>query len=318
MYFSGIKFKNCCIIVVTLLIAICFLTSCGETKTENSTQIDQRVIKETYYDENNDIKSWKEYRYNDQDMTVESYRYDAAGTLLEYSIEEYDTNDNLLSSTCYDENGNMASQYTHTYDELQREVTDSMYLVDETGEITNTLWENIYDEQGNLIRVLEHEDGRTYVAEENTYNDAGKRIRSVAYPDSDGFGNPISVSEYTYDEDGRLIIQSTDYNIIYSNMTTEYEYDQEGNIAREITYEDGEAFFDYSYKYDSDGNLLEEIDTYYQNGNETQTQTTYTYEYNEDGYPSEKEIIDIDEYGNQVVTVCVYEYEDIPSGLTES
>lgn len=75
MYFSGIKFKNCCIIVVTLLIAICFLTSCGETKTENSTQIDQRVIKETYYDENNDIKSWKEYRYNDQDMTVESYRY---------------------------------------------------------------------------------------------------------------------------------------------------------------------------------------------------------------------------------------------------
>ena len=316
MYFSGVEFKNCCIIIGIFLIAICFLPSCGGAN--NPTQIEQRVIKETYYDESNDIQSWKEYRYNDQDLTIEIYTYDFTGELTDYSIKEYDSNDNLLSSTYFDGDGNMTSQYTHTYDELQREVTDSMYLVDETGEITNTLWENIYDEQGNLIRILEHKDSRSYIAEENTYNAEGQKVFSVAYPNSDVFGNPISTSEYTYDEAGRLIRRSTDYNIIYSNMTTEYEYDQEGNIAREITYEDGEPFFDYSYKYDSNGNLLEEIDTYYQNGNETQTQTTYTYEYNENGYPSKKEIIDIDEYGNQVVTVCVYEYEDIPSGLTEN
>ncbi len=144
-----------------------------------------------------------------------------------------------------------------------------------------------YDESGNLVQRAENE-----------YNQELQLIKSVVYDASDTVKYEIT---YEYDDEGRLI---------KSGNEKEFVYDENGNLIKEIIYNDGEHsyFFEWKYNkdnkplsqncsgalwddiewtYDSNGNLISvnvdndyEITTYDSNGN----LLTHNIDYYDDAY----------------------------------
>lgn len=208
-------------------------------------------------------------------VTTVNFTFDAGGNLLrvtspEYELDTsytYDGNGNVLTVTTadsteertYDEKGNLLTctehrngkvwEYTYTYDSDGNKLTGQTLL---DGELRNA-WENTY-ENGNLVSEKNGSDEYRY-----TYDDMGNQLACDFYRDGEFVWNQT----YTYDADGNCTSETSDgelkYESVYSDngrheikksyiqgymvsRTTEYTYDELGNVLSKIIYNgDGEA-----------------------------------------------------------------------------
>jgi hypothetical protein len=189
---------------------------------------------------------------------------------IDYTTVEYDEKGNVIFEV--DEDSQKREiVYEYENDKITKitETINSPYL---TGR-PYTLWcIPEYDEKGNIIKKLQHEedyDGLTSVFLELFYYDDNNRsIKEEQYREVDETGEIISnygsyCDEYTYDTNGRLISEchkSTNYggeeSISYS---CDYEYDENNNCICTWHYKDGGTNTDkIEYEYNEEGLCIKE------------------------------------------------------------
>lgn len=187
-------------------------------------------------DDAGELVSWTERKYNVDGSLNRESGYDSEGTLLNeiryvenmprYQYE-YDVSARQLWETLYDGQDNVAERREEKYDDAG-----------------NLLLRARYDAEGNLD-VFEGYECDTYMViypywtYENTYDDTGNLIRQVMY---DYEHNETDISEYTYDENGKLVSHFFSDEMVTEE--TEYRYDAVGNRIQDL---------EVVYEYDTDG-----------------------------------------------------------------
>ena len=155
-------------------------------------------------------------------LTVETV-YNEDGAATGHSKSTYDEEGRTLTYLWEDEYG--TESYAYTYDELGRAVS---YTYDYVGTYGEEPWE-------------EHST-TTY-----TYDMWGQ-LATVAYQST---GDVVSETNYTYDDDGRTLVEETLGN---QGRTTYYStYDEAGNLIRYACAYDDEVAFVNEYEYDAQG-----------------------------------------------------------------
>lgn len=241
------------------------------------------------------IDTWREYEYNENGKKIHITGGGSTGAnkfnnyLCDY---EYDILGNLISSTSY--SSVTALTITSEYDDSENEIKRTT-LDRNSGKIT--LCEYEYDGNGNLIRTTQTTDELTIVIQEAAYDNNGNQLEEKTYYYGDSiYDGSINVwHEYEYDSNGNEIKHEIrNYNPDGSIDTWYgYEYDSNGNetkYERKIYNNDGICFRyeRYEKEYDNDGNIIKEIqyikDDSINFENEYEYEYDYEYQYKEKGY----------------------------------
>ena len=158
-----------------------------------------------------------------------------------YYEYKYDSDGNLISVRTYDEENNLIEKEERTWENgVCVEIRQEMY--EQRNGIQNVVLECVqeFDEYGNLISEKETQDS----------------VITFHY-----------ISEYKYDKQGRIekLICKDYENYNGEKIETEYEveveYDEAGNLIKEMSREDGNVFV-YIYVYDEKGNKIK-IERYF-------------------------------------------------------
>ena len=189
----------------------------------------------------------------DEPQSVDEETYDEEGRLIfkEGLTATYETH------YTYDQNGRLAKEVESW-----------------GGETTTT--EYVYDENGNLLR--EYDPDQDVNTLENKYDENGVKTESYEY--SRYGGDCLYHNVYTFNKDGQLIRQvqsSLDSGI---TETTDYEYDEKGNVYQEVVKQDGEVVNTWIYQYegyDANGNwtTLKRTNLYYSEEMEKEVEDCY-------------------------------------------
>lgn len=170
---------------------------------------------------------------------------------------------------------------------------------------TETVTEYEYDEKGDCIRRVTYDgDGNVTSSEESKYDDE----HLLEWTEYDGDGNVMNSSSSEYDGKGNEIKEiyvftfeagEEPFKSIY-----EYEYDDNDNMVRWISYEeDGITVYGtYEYTYDGAGNATSETD-YNADGSISMTRKS---EYNSDNKITKESTYDAD--GTEIMMEA-YEYD---------
>lgn len=225
---------------------------------------DGKKIKETSYKEDGSISMIYRYEYDEKGNLTKEARYDETETLRAYDVYEYAENGYILKDTRYNANG-VKTGYTEYFE-------NTTYINKYAGQRRS----ESYDSDGNLSSVYEYNkngkttksenyrNGKLWSAEENEYDESGKRIKISKY---DGSGTLTGyteikrdgkyvLSETVYDADGNkteyteYLENTSDYNTYsrkkryekYENgkLAELTEYNEKGERAKRISY-DGEG-----------------------------------------------------------------------------
>jgi YD repeat-containing protein len=158
-----------------------------------------------------------------------------------YGTWEYDSNNNLLSYTVYNEAGEITEKTEYTYDSEGNVLTE---YEDRGLGICES--EYSYDSNGNVISYIQYYNSDLEHITKYLYNDSGLLIQQTSTTYSDD-GEETTESFFEYDENGNLVKES-DTDGTY----TEYVYDTYGNLLTESA-SDGTVT---EYTYDENGNML--------------------------------------------------------------
>lgn len=143
-------------------------------------------------------------------------------------------------------------------------VIEYKYIEIEEDFYGGTIWRHEYNDDGMIVRTEELEfenDTEIKENEDQFIYDSNKNLIEVKWLDPDGiqYGGKV----YTYNSNGNLIKEETSYhpdNDIRTNIR-EYQYDENGNIKKEISidkYDDGtERRNEYEYQYDNNGYITQ-------------------------------------------------------------
>lgn len=205
--------------------------------------------------------------------------YKTSGPTGEWTIYEYDEwgilsatedSEGLRKSYTYTEWGELSAiesndgtRIDYTYDEQNRPARVDAKT--RNGGIQYAQkWE--YDEEGRVARFT-HYDGSTTTTE-YTYDDDGKLIKTV-----ETNGITTYTTEYTYDEDGNYSTSydTADQHIVWyynakgdilakyadDEKVIQYTYDDNGNLLKFEGYYEGEVVEYEEYAYDAEGKLTE-------------------------------------------------------------
>ena len=160
-------------------------------------------------------------------------------------------------------------------------IYDAYTVTNGAGEIQSKK-EYTYDENDNL--TLEQSFGKGGAAGARTeyaYDENGNEILLIAYNKN---GEVMSKVEREYDEYGNVTLsngfKTIDHVVTNSTSKHEYEYDSNGNVLQETTYDEKDRFKSrYRCEYDENNNKTLVI--YYDEEGEAESRTVY--DYNEDG-----------------------------------
>ena len=255
------------------------------------------VIKETYSSSVNSTKiSEYEYEYNADGEKVKITK-----TINEYreskALYEYDSH----GSKIYEASADIERRYEYTYDELGRVATmlqdfDTKqmfeYTYDEKGneikrvsystnapDIKNTI-ERIFDENGNVVKTTESKDNGRYVyITTQTYDERGNILTNFKVGENSEVETD-RVHSYVYDDDGKIIEETTGTRGAESGNRYVYEYDERGNNVKRELYFGDELDSTIIRSYDDDDNVIKMVIDYAKEG---KVSSVYEYEYDECG-----------------------------------
>lgn len=229
---------------------------------------------------------------NEYDTTtghlLSSQEFYGADFPLEYTTYDYDTNGNLTSSvkahenwvnggTCYETtNYNAAGNVTSAkgtyeqgtfetiFDSSGRNSTTAYYLED--GSFVQSA-QSVYDYRGNTIKITNsYADGDSSTSTVSyVYDNVTGEMTSKTAVYNDG--GSIWNTTYEYDENGNVIKEVvTDGTTNKISTTTNYSYDEKGNViavTRTAVTGTGEEFSEgFNYKYDEKGRRIRENFSY--------------------------------------------------------
>lgn len=192
----------------------------GEWVTEN----EALIVKETVYEENGDISSVNEYKYdqygNRTSMLTTSYLDGKRLTSYE-NFYEYETDEETgYSELVYQGFTNSDGATDITYYRYE-------YVEQEGGEVRCS-----YDEEGNLLGWTVWEDGENGEKYTYFYYPNGSLEYYYVYQNGDGAqydadGNIMYTNRYTYDENGNELSYEYEHGT-YNHYIETYEYDENG------------------------------------------------------------------------------------------
>lgn len=275
-------------------------------------------------------RSYEEYEYDEAGNKIKTKNF-----LLDKSDYEYDVNHNLIGVKSasgeevyeYDANNNRIKRTKFSYGELSSEWS---YEYDTEGRIVKETW--LDHSYGNYKSVTSYEYNSegllskrsvadNYWTEEYYYEYDEDKRRSVVHRKNVLINEKLceDTLEYTYDAQGgytvKYILEGQPYliyeidkngsivkEISYKNdaenivdYNYEYQYDQDENLTRKVTYSNGNIQEILEYEYDDNKNVVSDLkmefqsEVYYEydtNGNlikESWPKLDYTYEYNAEG-----------------------------------
>lgn len=208
---------------------------------------DGKLLVETKY-YGGDAGEHTEYVYNEKGEPVERKNFDEEGSFISKDVFSYDEKGGLSSQVSYDANGKINSSLTFS-------------SVDD-----KTIEQCEFDENNKLVSKT--------VAK---YNEDGKEVSSIqTTPD----GKLISGITSLFDEKGNILERQ--YKDFYSKMVR-YHYDENSRcIMQELFDGNGVLLRKNLYEYDADGNLsveqTYEMDTT-RGGRDKHFETRYEYQF---------------------------------------
>lgn len=141
------------------------------------------------------------------------------------------------------------------YEEIEEEFNKGGELISKTFSSPLSSVEKseyVYDANGNTEIITKNDDGSLKEKRINKLNDKKQIIEQFFY-DSDGAEK--CVFKFTYDSNGNLKTRKTYVDGKYK-FTTNYEYDEKGNLLKEWQGSRNEAET-YKYLFDKKGNWIE-------------------------------------------------------------
>ena len=107
-----------------------------------------------------------------------------------------------------------------------------------TGETQSQVRTISYDGMGNEVRSSYYSDGKLTSERESTYDDRGNCIREVTWDRFWSFTYPAARTDYTYDEQNRLLTVTYRNGFGFKTGSDTYTYDDEANtVTWEGTYD---------------------------------------------------------------------------------
>lgn len=254
------------------------------------------VIKETYSSTNYTKIFEYEYEYNADGekvkitKTINEYReskaryeYDSHGS----KIYEASADTERRYEYTYDELGRVATMlqdfdtkqmFEYTYDEKGNEIKRVSYSTN-TPDIKNVI-ERIFDENGNVVKTTESKDNGRYVyITTQTYDERGNILTNFKVGENSEVETD-RVHSYVYDDDGKIIEETTGTRGAESGNRYVYEYDERGNNVKRECYIGDELDSTIIRSYDDDDNIIKMVIDYAKEG---KVSSVYEYEYDECG-----------------------------------
>lgn len=211
--------------------------------------------------ENKNIFQMGFYIYNKKGNKIEERKFDAVnrtGNLTTIITSEYDGNDNKIEQNYSNAEGTFREVITYSYNDKGH--VNEEHVKSSDGRINYTISYK-YDDKGNLLKEyfvnpngkLELKNTFTYKYDDNNNLVEKKHLNN--FYKYDAKGNMIeryddenkSNTSYSYDDKGRMLIESTSYD------KTIFKYNKKGNLTEEISLNlDGSAEHKTLYKYDYD------------------------------------------------------------------
>ena len=222
----------------------------------------------------------------------ESFTYDANGNLTSAADKDtgervtysYDGNGQVTEEQEYLKNDTAGEKTTYTYDALGNVISEETYASSEK----TSGYDSVYDEYG---RLRFERNAENYVTE-HRYDVLDREVKTVYYEDRCDVSVPsgsnaservsayeawctgkASVTEsWKYDANGNLT-EETDRE----NRVTTYQYDSRDRMTRKTVTKDGQsASWTYTYS-------VEDIDRYFESGNEPMENALVVTETNQEG-----------------------------------
>lgn len=100
-----------------------------------------------------------------------------------------------------------------------------------TGETQSQVRTISYDGMGNEVRSSYYSDGKLTSERESTYDDRGNCIREVTWDRFWNFTYPAARTDYTYDEQNRLLTVTYRNGFGFKTGSDTYTYDDEANTV---------------------------------------------------------------------------------------
>lgn len=219
------------------------------------------LVKETVVGKSSDGIGFQGFNFDKGSSGIAEYKYDSDGNCIE--IRVYNDAGKLIKVTTreYDSNGNITKETQEM--PLHDDVDTFIYAYDDNGNVTLRLWYQNLTGTGDVYSKHSYEyDEHNQLISETTWYEWDIE-RTIVY-------------ENEYDSNDQLVKQSSLSLVNKYSQTTEYEYDNNGNmIAQRVTNDYGS--WEYTYAYDEFGNMIRE---FYSgaSGSPSRT-TTYTYGY---------------------------------------
>ncbi len=259
----------------------------------------------SWQNENGEITRSLQYEYNADGMLKSTYDIYSDGyrTDIEYEYDEDGRNVGTRHWEGVGDERHLVGETTTTYEGAKYQYS---VWYDDDGAVSY-MAHIVYNEQDNLLNAVNtNADGALQSSTEWIYDEAG---RQVAYRQYDGDGMLTYSYDNTYDECGNKVSVSGGWIGENDTRTTEYEYDEQGNLVRQIVkiMPSGEVTDYTEYTYDEDGRKTAQI--YYIGSLEDgDWADEYRYVYDGEGNLVKQESVDED---GRVYAWRKYEYMQV-------
>lgn len=172
------------------------------------------------YSPDGNLVSVAQMSYDDRGNKIGIDFYDRNGKLIESEKRKYDDNDNMIEKASYDAEGKLIVVLTRTFDENNKLISEV-----KTDDF-NAQYE--YDSNGNCS-VKYYSRWGLDSRYKYKYDNENRKIIEEFY-DSLNSKKPLVVTKYEYDDNGNLILESTDLSYI------KREYNSNGDLVSQSTH----------------------------------------------------------------------------------
>jgi len=164
------------------------------------------------------------------------------------SERKYDAEGRLTEEIIWDENDEIMERTTYERDENGRILRHLEHYLDGSFDITHYT----YDDEGNLIEKVTITDEDETEGREKFHFENGKLVKSEEFDEENKL---ITSSEYVFDDHGNLIEQKNK-TLEGGNTSLRYEYDENNHRTMQMQYNEiGRLIEKISYTYDENGRV---------------------------------------------------------------